>query len=71
MERLETLIDEAISRGYVRLSLETGVQDAFEPARRLYLRYGFRECGPFADTCTATRNCCLTFTRQPSSSRAS
>jgi putative acetyltransferase len=43
------LLDEARGRGYTRLSLETGSQDFFAPARRLYERHGFIECGPFAD----------------------
>lgn len=46
---LAHIIDEAKRRGYARLSLETGSMDAFEPARRLYAHFGFRECGPFAD----------------------
>ncbi|MFK8021665.1 MAG: GNAT family N-acetyltransferase [Pseudomonadales bacterium] len=46
---LETIIAEARSRGYQRLSLETGSYTIFEPARRLYQRYGFEYCGPFAD----------------------
>jgi putative acetyltransferase len=43
------LVDEARRRGYTRVSLETGTQDFFAPARRLYGRHGFAECGPFAD----------------------
>ena len=43
------LLDEARTRGYRRVSLETGSQAFFEPARRLYERHGFTECGPFAD----------------------
>jgi putative acetyltransferase len=43
------LVDEARRRGYTRVSLETGTQDYFAPARRLYGRHGFAECGPFAD----------------------
>ena len=46
---LQHLIDEGRRRGYQRLSLETGSMDFFEPARRLYLRFGFTECEPFAD----------------------
>nr|WP_246150396.1 GNAT family N-acetyltransferase [Agromyces intestinalis] len=46
---LEHVLDEARRRGYSRLSLETGTQDFFVPARRLYAKYGFAECGPFAD----------------------
>ena len=37
----------ARARGYRRLSLETGVQDAFAPARGLYATRGFAVCGPF------------------------
>lgn len=43
------LLDEARRRGYLRLSLETGSMAAFEPARRLYQRFGFQDCDPFAD----------------------
>ncbi len=46
---LEHLIAEARARGYRRLSLETGSQPGFEPARRFYARHGFEVCGPFAD----------------------
>lgn len=45
---LEHLVAEARGRGYTRLSLETGTEPYFEPARRLYLRHGFVECPPFA-----------------------
>ena len=46
---LEHMLAEARRRGYARLSLETGSAEAFEPARRLYARFGFTYCGPFAD----------------------
>lgn len=46
---LDHIMDEARSRGYRRLSLETGSMEAFEPARQLYARAGFVFCGPFAD----------------------
>ena len=46
---LRHIIDEARQRRYRRLSLETGSMEAFAPARALYARYGFEECGPFAD----------------------
>jgi putative acetyltransferase len=45
---LEHLITEAKRRNYRRLSLETGSMDVFEPARRLYAKFGFSHCGPFA-----------------------
>ncbi len=46
---LRHLVGVARDRGYRRLSLETGTGEAFEPAHRLYLKFGFVECGPFAD----------------------
>ena len=46
---LEHLLAQARSRGYRRLSLETGSNEAFAPARRLYERYGFEYCGPYGD----------------------
>ncbi len=46
---LRHMIDEAKRRSYRRLSLETGAQAAFAPARGLYARFGFEPCGPFAD----------------------
>ncbi|WP_188784619.1 GNAT family N-acetyltransferase [Nocardioides phosphati] len=46
---LRHLLDEAVRRGAVRVSLETGVEPYFEPARRLYQRHGFVVCAPFAD----------------------
>ncbi|WP_406831352.1 GNAT family N-acetyltransferase [Pedococcus sp. KACC 23699] len=44
---LEHLVTEASARSYSRLSLETGSPQEFAPARRLYARRGFVECGPF------------------------
>jgi putative acetyltransferase len=44
---LTHIIGEAQNREYTRLSLETGSQDAFEPARRLYASFGFSDCPPF------------------------
>ena len=46
---LRHMIGVAKQRGYRRLSLETGSQKEFEPARRLYTRFGFTNCTPFAD----------------------
>lgn len=46
---LAHIVDAARRRGYARLSLETGSQAAFEPARRLYAGSGFVDCPPFAD----------------------
>ena len=46
-QMLDHLMVVARDRGYERLSLETGVQPGFEPARTLYARHGFARCGPF------------------------
>ena len=46
---LRHLIAEARRNGWRRLSLETGSWGYFEPARTLYRRSGFTDCGPFAD----------------------
>jgi putative acetyltransferase len=46
---LRHILDEAKTRGYKRLSLETGSMAAFDPARGLYESHGFTYCGPFAD----------------------
>jgi putative acetyltransferase len=46
---LKHIIAEARSRGYRRLSLETGSHEAFKPAQRLYADFGFALCGPFAE----------------------
>jgi putative acetyltransferase len=45
---LGRILDEAGQRGYRRLLLETGSQQFFDPARRLYARHGFVPCPPFA-----------------------
>ncbi|MBU1358633.1 MAG: GNAT family N-acetyltransferase [Gammaproteobacteria bacterium] len=44
---LKHMIAEAQASGFVRLSLETGSQPFFAPARALYERHGFRGCAPF------------------------
>jgi putative acetyltransferase len=44
---LEHLTDHALSLGFTKLSLETGSQPGFAPARGLYAKAGFEECGPF------------------------
>jgi putative acetyltransferase len=43
------ILGEAARRGYRRLSLETGSQPHFAPARSLYASFGFQPCGPFGD----------------------
>lgn len=46
---LDHLTAEAARAGLARLSLETGSQAFFQPARKLYERAGFVECAPFGD----------------------
>ncbi len=46
---LAHILDTARSRGYQRLSLETGSGDAFEPALALYRRAGFANGDAFGD----------------------
>lgn len=43
------ILSEARTRGYVRVSLETGSSEAFDAALRLYITSGFEPCGPFGD----------------------
>jgi putative acetyltransferase len=44
---LREILAEARRRGLRRISLETGSDDFFAPARALYAAHGFIECGPF------------------------
>jgi putative acetyltransferase len=46
---LEHILDEARRLGFTRLSLETGSAEFFYPARKLYEKFGFGSCEPFAD----------------------
>ena len=46
---LRHIVEEAMRRRYHRLSLETGSQVEFEPARKLYESFGFTFCPPFGD----------------------
>jgi len=41
------LVETARARGCTRVSLETGNQDAFAPARALYASVGFEPCAAF------------------------
>ena len=45
---LNQIVDHARRLNYELLSLETGSQEFFAPARRLYRRHGFHDCPPFA-----------------------
>lgn len=46
-QMLNHILAEARTRYYTRVLLETGSQDAFYPARKLYERAGFTYRGPF------------------------
>jgi putative acetyltransferase len=46
---LNHIVAEARSRGYQRLSLETGSTEPFAAALHLYASEGFEPCGPFGD----------------------
>ncbi|QMU58592.1 MAG: GNAT family N-acetyltransferase [Boseongicola sp.] len=46
---LMRIVDAAREAGFRQLSLETGSQDAFAPARAFYKRHGFQLCAPFAE----------------------
>jgi putative acetyltransferase len=46
---LRWVIEAARADGMNRLSLETGSRPYFLPARMLYARHGFTECGPFGN----------------------
>jgi putative acetyltransferase len=46
---LEHLLHVAAMRGHERVSLETGSEENYAPARRLYCAHGFVECAPFAE----------------------
>ncbi|GAA1218280.1 GNAT family N-acetyltransferase [Prauserella alba] len=46
---LKHILAEARGMGLSRLSLETGSDEFFVPARKLYEKFGFSYCDPFAD----------------------
>ncbi|MGI5224139.1 GNAT family N-acetyltransferase [Actinoallomurus sp. CA-142502] len=46
---LAHILAEAELMGFSRLSLETGSAEFFLPARKLYEKFGFDYCEPFAD----------------------
>lgn len=57
---LRHIVAEARTRGYARLSLETGRPESFGAAQRLYARHGFRECPPFAGYTDDPFSLCMT-----------
>ena len=57
---LHHVLDHARAAGYRRVSLETGTNDEFIPARTLYERAGFEPCGPFGDYAPSPYNTFMT-----------
>ena len=45
---IEHLIEEAMKLEISKLSIETGAGDFFIPARKLFSKFGFKKCIPFA-----------------------
>ncbi len=54
------LLEEARTRGYTRVSLETGRPAPFRDAQNLYLAHGFAECPPFSDYVSDDFSLCMT-----------
>jgi putative acetyltransferase len=52
--------DFARSSGIKRMSLETGTNEAFKPARELYKSLGYRSCEAFGDYVLSEDNMCMT-----------
>ncbi|WP_299491836.1 GNAT family N-acetyltransferase [uncultured Shewanella sp.] len=46
---LKHILKVSADRGYTKISLETGSQPFFKPARHLYEKFGFQYCDPFSD----------------------
>ncbi len=53
-------LQHARTAGHQRLSLETGSQPFFAPARALYARHGFQPCGPFGAYRPDPNSCFMT-----------
>jgi putative acetyltransferase len=52
--------DFARSSGIERMSLETGTNEAFKPARELYKSLGYNSCDAFGDYVLSEDNMCMT-----------
>lgn len=63
---LTRLIDLAHEHGCEQVSIETGAQAHFEPARSLYRRFGFAECGPFGTYLPDANSVFMTMVIEPS-----
>jgi putative acetyltransferase len=61
-ELVASVLEAAWSRGYERVSLETGNFDAFSPARSLYERCGFTPCDPYDKYVGSPTSACMSIT---------
>jgi len=50
----------AKNQGFKRISLETGANEPFKPARQLYTSLGYQECEAFGDYVLTEDNSCMT-----------
>jgi putative acetyltransferase len=57
---LRHILAETRTMGFIRLSLETGSSDFYQPARNLYEKFGFEYCEPFADYRPSPHNVFMT-----------
>lgn len=57
---IDHILSVALDRGYDRVSLETGRQEAFGPARSFYTKVGFVPCEPFGEYVGSTSSACMT-----------
>ena len=65
---VDHLVGVARGSGLLRVSIETGTQGAFGPARSLYERAGFRPCGPFGDYEPSPNSAFMTLALEPDAS---
>ena len=59
-EMVALIEDFARSSGIERMSLETGTNEAFKPARELYKSLGYNSCDAFGDYVLSEDNMCMT-----------
>lgn len=57
---VHTVIETARQRGWHRLSLESGTNEAFKPSRLLYKAMGFEQCPAFGDYEDGSFSYCMT-----------
>ena len=62
---VDQLVEVAQHRGMDRVSIETGPQDAFAPARALYAAAGFEPCEPFGIYVGNANSYCMTKILRP------